>query len=494
MNYKLTIRILGVISDLLAIACFISLGFALVQHESITIIYMWSGMIVCLGAIGISNLIARYVSKKIDTTKLNAKTGFVTLGISWVFASLVGAIPFMFYKIPGIENYADAFFESASAFSGTGASLAINADTIPQSLQIFRGISQWLGGMGIVVLITALLGKDESMSSPIFNAEMPGPSKGKLVSKSRVNARILYLIYIALTVGEFLALYIGSLIGTGATEEMSAFDCVFHSLTTTATGGFSTKQASIGAFGSLYYEIVICVFMFLCMANFNLYFIILKGGIKNIIQDEELRTMFILMVVNIFAISGILFYENFYPTFAEALRYGSFQVISTMSTTGYATKNLLDWPAFAKVLLLGMMFIGGSAGSTSGGLKMSRFIILMKSGFRGIKTTAFPNRVISIRMSGKPVETDLSHSIRNYFLTYVLIYIFSLAIVVMLTPGEDFLDLSISVASCFNNNGPGVFANMHWVTKLVLAFDMLAGRLELFPILLLFMPKAWKRF
>ena len=204
MNYKLMIRIIGVISDLLAIACFISLSFAIVQHESNTIIYMWGGMIFVLAVIGISNLIARYVSKKIDTTKLNAKTGFVTLGFSWIFASIVGAIPFMFYNIPGIENFADAFFESASAFSGTGASLAINADTIPQSLQIFRGISQWLGGMGIVVLITALLGKDESMSSPIFNAEMPGPSKGKLVSKSRVNARILYLIYIALTVGEFL--------------------------------------------------------------------------------------------------------------------------------------------------------------------------------------------------------------------------------------------------------------------------------------------------
>ena len=493
MNYKLTIRIVGVISDLLAVACLISLCLALAHHEDNQIIYMWSGMIFCLAVIGLANLIARYVSKKIDITKLNAKTGFVTLGISWIFASIVGAIPFMVYRIPGIETFADAFFESASAFSGTGASLATNADTIPMSLQMFRGLSQWLGGMGIVVLITALLGKDESMSSPIFNAEMPGPSKGKLVSKSRVNARILYLIYIALTVGEFLCLYIGSLIGTGAQQEMTLFDCIFHSLTTTATGGFSTRQASIGAFG-LYYEIVICVFMFLCMANFNLYFIILKGGIKNVLKDEELRVMFLLMVVNTFAISLTLFYYNFYPTFAECIRYGSFQVISTMSTTGYATQNLLEWPEFAKVLLLGMMFIGGSGGSTSGGLKMSRFIILMKSGFRGIKTTAFPNRIISIRMSGSPVETELSHSIRNYFLTYVLIYIFSLAVVVLLTPGEEFLDLSISVASCFNNNGPGVFADMHWVTKLVLAFDMLAGRLELFPILLLFMPKAWKRF
>ncbi len=496
MNYKLAIRIIGIISDFLAVACFISLGLAL--DEDIKIVYMWAIMIAVLAGIGISTILLKYLSKKVDVSSLNAKTGFVALGICWLYASIIGAIPFMFYHIPGIETFADAFFESASAFSGTGASLATNTDAIPDSLQIFRGISQWLGGMGIVVLITALLGKDESISSPIFNAEMPGPSKGKLVSKSRVNARILYAIYIVITVAEFLFLYIGSLCGAGSGEgqhQMTLFDCIFHSLTTTATGGFSTRSLSIGYYNCLYYEIVITVFMFICMTNFNLYFIIMKGGFKNAIKDEEFRTMMLLIIVNTFAIALTVFYTNTYSTFNDAMRYGTFQVVATMSTTGYGTANILDWPLFCKVLLLGMMFIGGSAGSTSGGLKISRFIMLCKSGFKGIRATAYPNRVISIKMNGKPVSEDLLLATRNYFLTYTLIFVFSVGLICLLPHGNNnFLDLSISVASCFNDIGPGVFSDLHWVSKVILAFDMLAGRLELYPILLLFYARAWSRF
>ena len=496
MNYKLAIRIIGIISDFLAVACFVSLGLAL--DESIEIVYMWAIMIAVLAGIGITTLLLRVFSKKVDVTTLNAKTGIVSLGICWLYASVIGAIPFMFYKIPGIENFADAFFESASAFSGTGASLALDTDAIPDSLQIFRGISQWLGGMGIVVLITALLGKDESISSPIFNAEMPGPSKGKLVSKTRVNARILYGIYIGITVAEFLFLYIGTVCGAGSGDgehQMTLFDCVFHSLTTTATGGFSTKALSIGYYNSLYYEIIITIFMFLCMTNFNLYFIIMKGGFKSAFRDEEFRTMMLLIILNMFVISGIVFSAQVYQTFSDAMRYGTFQVIATMSTTGYGTANILDWPLFSKVLLLGMMFIGGSAGSTSGGLKISRFVMLMKSGFKGIRSTAFPNRVLSIKMNGKPVSEELLNSTKNYFLLYIWIFVFSVGLVCLLPNGNNsFLDLTISVASCFNDIGPGVFGDLHWVSKVVLAFDMLAGRLELFPILLLLYPRAWSRF
>lgn len=498
MNYKLTIRIIGVISDLLAIAAFISLGLALYNKEDPSIIMMWAIIISSLVIIGVANIIARIVSKKVDVSTLNARTGILTLGISWIYASIIGAIPYLFYKLPGIENFADAFFESASAFSGTGASLALDTDAIPNSLQIFRGISQWLGGMGIVVLITALLGKDESISSPIFNAEMPGPSKGKLVSKTRINARILYAIYITITILEFLFLYIGTLCGAGKGEgqhQMTLFDCIFHSLTTTATGGFSTRALSIGYYNTLYYEIIICVFMFLCMTNFNLYFIIIRGGFKHVIKDEELRTMLILIIVNTLAISLSLHTSGFYGSLSESFEKGTFQTLATMSTTGYGTANILDWPLFPKVLLLGMMFIGGSAGSTSGGLKISRFIILMKSGFKGIRTTALPNRVLSIKMNGKPVETEIVHQIRSYFLLYTLIFIFSLALICLLPNGNNsFIDLTISVASCFNDIGPGVFGDLHWLSKIILAFDMLAGRLELFPILLLFYTKAWKKF
>ena len=191
--------------------------------------------------------------------------------------------------------------------------------------------------------------------------------------------------------------------------------------------------------------------------------------------------------------------ENFrlvWPsTFNDAMRYGTFQVVATMSTTGYGTANILDWPLFCKVLLLGMMFIGGSAGSTSGGLKISRFVMLMKSGFKGIRSTAFPNRVLSIKMNGKPVSEELLNSTKNYFLLYIWIFVFSVALVCLLPNGNNsFLDLTISVASCFNDIGPGVFGDLHWVSKVVLAFDMLAGRLELFPILLLLYPRAWSRF
>ena len=235
--------------------------------------------------------------------------------------------------------------------------------------------------------------------------------------------------------------------------------------------------------------------MFLCMTNFNLYFILMKGGFKSAFRDEEFGTMMILIVVNMFVISGIVFSAQVYQTFSDALRYGTFQVVATMSTTGYGTANILDWPLFSKVLLLGMMFIGGSAGSTSGGLKISRFVMLMKSGFKGIRSTAFPNRVLSIKMNGKPVSEDLINSTKNYFLLYTLIFVFSIGLVCLLPNGNNkFLDLAISVASCFNDIGPGVFGDLHWASKVILAFDMLAGRLELFPILLLLYPRAWSRF
>ena len=414
-----------------------------------------------------------------------AKEGFAIVAYAWLLMSAIGALPFV---IGGaIPSYVDAFFETVSGFTTTGASILTDVEALDHCMLFWRSFTHWIGGMGVLVLVTAVVPNIADRSLNILKAEMPGPTVGKLVPRSRDTAKILYWIYFGMTFILTVLLIAGG---------MPVFDSIVHAFGTAGTGGFGIKADSIASY-SPYLQWVITIFMFLFAINFNLYYLILIGKFRAVFKSDEL-SFFILLVLSSVGVIAVNILPA-YASFSEALRASAFQVCSVVSTTGYATADFNLWPGLSKAILLILMFVGGCAGSTGGGLKAVRVVILIKSIKKELKKLLHPRSVKSVMSEGKKLDDETLSGVTSYFAVYTL----CIMVVFLLLSFEPFgfeTNFTASVA-CFNNIGPGLadvgpaasFAQYSDFSKIVLSFAMLLGRLEVFPLLLGLNPLIWKR-
>lgn len=412
------------------------------------------------------------------------KEGCITTALSWILLSFFGCLPF--YLSGEIPSFTDALFETISGFTTTGASILSDVESLSHCALFWRSFTHWIGGMGVLVFLLAVIPLSGGSHINLMRAESPGPSVGKLVPKIRYTARILYLIYFAMTILEFIFLLIG---------KMPIFDALATSFGTAGTGGFGIKNDSFMSY-SPYLQWVVTIFMILFGVNFNAYYLALFGTLKKALCIEEVRAYFIIILASI----GIIFL-NILHTCAgifDALTHAAFQVGSIITTTGFSSTDFDLWPQASKTILVLLMFIGACAGSTGGGIKVSRFILLIKTIIKELDSYIHPKIIKKIKMDDKPVEHDILRSTNVYFITFVII--FSASIFLISFDNKGFGTNFTAVAATINNIGPGLelvgptqnFGHFSILSKYVLMFDMLAGRLELFPLLILFHPAAWK--
>ena len=481
--------VLGEIAIIIGALMCIPLFMAIGMHEDTTILAFGIAVGVCL-VIGIVGIIVRPPKDKRD---MRTTSGFAMCGLFWIFIALISAIPF---RVSGyIPNYIDALFETGSGYTTTGSSILTNVEALPKSLLFWRAFTQFIGGMGVLVFVIALIPKNDKMSTALAKAEIPGPQFGKLVSKLRFTSMILYAIYVVMTL-----LLVAILCGL----KMPVFDSFCTAFSTASTGGFSVRNASIAAYNSPGIEATLTVFMLLFSVNFNVYYLIIAGHFFKAVKNEELGWFFGIYFSAVAIIITNLCVSGGY-TFVNALRDVTFNVASLISTSGFGTADFAKWPVLSQVILLFAMCVGGCAGSTAGGLKVSRVAMLTKSSILNIKKTLSPRSVYTVKMDGKPIDDVTLRNVQSFFLIYVIVIIISTFLVSIGQPlnGEysSFSTNFSAVIACFNNIGPGIgavgptgnFAGYNIFAKLVLCFDMLLGRLEIFPILLLFTPNSWKK-
>ena len=488
MNYGMLRYMLSQIALIIAVTMLPPFIIALALGEA-DILLAFGAVILGLAVVSVPNILVKPRDRN-----LNARAGFIMVALAWIGISLVGSLPFI---ISGrIPNMVDAIFETVSGFTTTGATIlsGTQIEGMEKSLLFWRSFTHWIGGMGVLVLAVALIPKENTSAVHLMKAEVPGPTFGKLVSKLRFTARILYGIYAVLTIVEAGALMIAG---------MNVFDAFIHAFGTAGTGGFSNYGASIAHFNSPTITIIITVFMLLFSVNFNLFYFVLIGQVKSAIKSEELRAMLTIFLGATIIITLSLFFNGVYSTFGESLMHGAFQVSSILSTTGFTTTIFESWPVLCQIVLLILMFIGGSAGSTAGGLKVYRTLVLGKYGFKIFRKTVSPRRYIAVRMDGKALDNNLVHGIIGHALLYFIIFIVSSLLLSVFSGAKlDGLITDISaVSACLNNVGPGLgavgaggnYAIYNTFSKILLSLDMLIGRLEIFPMILLFNPHAWKR-
>ncbi len=454
---------------------------------AVTLIYHETAILAFVIPITILTIPGLLFGRKMpEKTTLYARDGLMVVALAWLLMSLAGALPFC---ISGaIPNYIDSFFETVSGFTTTGATILTEIEHLEHGILFWRSFTHWIGGMGVLVFVMAILPMSDGHGMHLMRAEVPGPSVGKLVSKMSNTAKILYGIYFAMTILEMILLCLGG---------MNLFDSCIHAFGTAGTGGFSNKNLSVGAYDSLYFEIVIGVFMLLFGINFNLYYFLLIGHARDVFRSEELLVYLSIIVFSVLSIAADI--TATYRSFATGLRYAFFQVASIITTTGFATADFNLWPSYSKALLVILMFIGACAGSTAGGLKVSRIIILFKSSLRNMRRMLHPNAVSTIRFEGKPLDEKTVLSVLHYLSIYLLIFV--LSVLLLSLEQMDLVTTFTAVAACLNNIGPGLeivgpmgnFAGFSYGSKLLLSFDMLLGRLEIFPMILLFAPSIWKR-
>ena len=417
-----------------------------------------------------------------------AREGLVCVGFSWIVLSLLGCLPFVFSG--NIPRFIDAFFETVSGFTTTGASVVPSVEALDKGILYWRSFSHWLGGMGVLVFLLAVVpssGKGTGFTMHLLRAESPGPDVGKLVPKMKQTATILYSIYVALTVLNVIFLLLGG---------MSLFESVCTAFGTAGTGGFGIKNDSLAGY-SPYLQNVTTVFMTLFGVNFSIYYLLLLKEFRSAFKDEELRLYLGIILVSVLLI--VLNIRPLYATLEETIRHAAFQVSSIMTTTGFATTDFDLWPSFSKTILLALMVIGASAGSTGGGIKCIRVLLLFKILRRNIRQILNPQKVMVVRNNGKAVDEKVLSNTNAYLAAYVVIIIISTLLVSL--DGFDFETNMSAELACFNNIGPGMaavgatcnYAAYSVFSKLVLSIDMLAGRLEIFPILVLLSRSTWTR-
>ena len=478
MNYKMVLYTMGRVVLLEAAFLVLPMAVSLLYGERCAVSF---GLTI-LVALAVGFLLTFLCRGSHGTSSI--KDGFMIVALTWIMLSAIGALPFVFSR--EIPSYVDAFFETVSGFTTTGATILTDVEALSRGMIFWRSFTHWIGGMGILVFVVMLM-KTTDRSINILKAEMPGPTVDKLAPKSRDTARILYLLYISLTVLETVLLLLGG---------MGLFDSVVHSLSTAGTGGFGAYNASAANF-SPYIQWVLTVFMLLFGVNFNLYYLLLLGRVRDIFRNTEFKVYLgiIAAAVTIITVDILPLYQSF----STSLRQASFQVAAIMSTTGFVTADFTVWSPLSKTLLLLLMFLGGCAGSTAGGLKLSRIIILCKMARRELRRSLRPRVVDVIKMDGHRLEEQTAHSVAVYFALYMLC-IGALLVALSFSPFDMETNLFSSV-SCFNNVGPafgmagpvGNYSLYQPVLKLLLCVGMLLGRLEIYPMLLLFVPAAWRR-
>ena len=481
MNYKMVGRflaqILAVEGAFMVPAAVVSFVCGEVQAFQA---FLWSLSIICLAVMGL------YLFCRKTESRFYAKEGLVCAGISWIVMGLLGCLPF--FLSGEIPSYLDALFEIVSGFTTTGASILPKVEGMSKGLLYWRSFSHWLGGMGVLVFLLAIIpagGRGRGYTMHILRAESPGPNVGKLVPKMKDTAKILYLIYILLTVLNVVFLLIG---------KMPVFDAVCTAFGTAGTGGFGIRNDSIAGY-SPYLQNVCTVFMLLFGVNFSCYYLLLMRKFKNVFRDEELRMYLGVVIGSIVLIVWNL--KGFYGTLGETVRHAAFQVASIMTTTGFATTDFDLWPSFSKAVLLSLMVVGACAGSTGGGLKCGRALLLLKSLRRNIRKVLHPQKVQIVRNNGQMVDEKVLENTNAYLAAYVVIVL--LSFIVISLDGFSITTNISAVLACFNNIGPGFdavgptcnFAAYSPLSKIVLIADMLAGRLEIFPILILFSRSTW---
>ena len=479
MNYKLVLRVTGFALLLEAICLLPPLLVTLIYRED-PAPFLWTILILAVVGGGLSLLL------KNQRSNMLPRDGFLTVGLIWALFGVFGALPFRFSGLFG--NYVNCLFEAISGFTTTGSSILTAVEGIPYGLLFWRSFTIWLGGMGVLVLTSALLPSLGISSNFLIRAESPGPVKSKLVPRASQSSKILYAIYCSLTVIEIIVLRIAG---------QPWYHSVVDSFATAGTGGFAVLNTSIGGYNSPAVEIIITVFLILFSINFAMYFLLLTRKFRQVLKSDELRFFLIVVAVSIIAIT-----INIAPSFdrgGDAIRAAAFQVASIISTAGFSSVDFNLWPEFSKTVLVLLMFIGACAGSTGGGMKCSRVLVLLRTARREVRTIIHPRSVSVVRLDGEPLSEQTVRTTQNYFIFYIFI-IFAASLVVSID-NFSFGTTLTAVITCIGNVGPGLeavgpmgnFNGFSNLSKLVLTFCMIVGRLEMFPILVLFSRNAWKR-
>lgn len=479
MNYRMTSFILG---KMLGVE-----GILLLIPALVSFIYGEKSGLSFLIVSAVLLIIYVVLGRKAPKNKMiYGKEGLVIVGLAWVLWSLFGAMPF--FISGSIPNYLDAFFETVSGFTTTGSTILTDIEVLSKGMAFWRSLTHWVGGMGVLVFVMMLTSLDDDNSMHLMRAEVPGPEADKLVPKARSTAKILYSMYFVLTAVEVVFLLFGG---------MSFYDALLHAFSTAGTGGFSNKNSSIAFYDSAYIDGVITVFMILFGINFNLYFLLRIKDWKTALKNEEMHAYLGIIAGSILIITFNIL--SMYENVMHAFRFASFQVASVITTTGFITANFDLWPELSKTILLALMVVGACAGSTGGGIKVSRLLILVKSVRQEIKRMLHPKSVTLVKVNGKKICRDTMHGVYIYFICYILILIGSVLIVSI--NNFDFTTTFTGVLTTLNNVGPGLaqvgpienFYQFSPLSKIVFCLDMLVGRLEIFPYLLLLSPDLWRR-
>ncbi len=479
MNYPIIAYLSGVILLIETAFMALPLGVAAIYGEASGLCFLWT--MAAAGLLGF--LLTRVKPARRD---MYAREGFVITALAWILISLIGAAPF---TLSGqIPSYLDAVFETVSGFTTTGASILLNVEALDHCMLFWRSFSHWLGGMGILVFMLALVNLGGGQSNHLLRAESPGPTVGKMVPNMRKSAAILYGIYMAMTVLEVVLLLMGG---------MPLFDSLCTSFGTAGTGGFGTKCASIGYYDSYYLQGVIAVFMVLFGVNFNVYFFLLMGKFATAWRNTEVRAYLAIIAVSTLTITVNIL--GLFPTVFDACHHAFFSVASIITTTGFSTEDFNQWPELSRLILVLLMIVGACAGSTGGGVKVSRLVILCKAMGSEIRKLLHPRAVKVLTMDGKQINRETVQGVQSYLMLYTLITVASALLVSL--DNLDFVTTITAVEATLNNIGPGLglvgptgsFAMFSPLAKIVLTLDMLFGRLELFPMLILMMPSTWRK-
>ena len=478
MNYSIILYVIGWVLNFEAAfmvpACVTGLIYREPETSALAVVAL-----LCL-AVGL--LITK---KKPRSMSLYAKEGFVTVALCWVVLSALGALPFVISRV--IPSYVDALFEVVSGFTTTGSSILPEVEHMPHCLLFWRSFTHWIGGMGVLVFVMAVLPLAGGTNMYMMKAESPGPSVGKLVPRVKSTAVLLYGMYIGLSLLQLVFLLFG---------RMPLFDAIATMFGTAGTGGFGIRNDSIASY-SPYLQWVITIFMILFGVNFNVYYLILRKRLKSAAASTEVRVYFVIVLTAILLITVNI--SGLFPDIWTALRHAAFQVGSIITTTGFATADFNLWPSFSQSILVLLMFIGACAGSTGGGIKVSRVVVLFKSVQKELDVIVHPHNVKKLKMDGRVVEHAVVRSINVFIASYLMV--FALSVLLISLDNFDFMTNFTAVAATINNIGPGLgmvgptgnFSQFSDFSKLVLTFDMLAGRLELFPLLIVFAKNTWSK-
>jgi trk system potassium uptake protein TrkH len=481
MNFKVVIKVISLLLILTGLLMLSGIPFSLFYGDDDIMTLIIAAIITsCTG------LLAWISTRKSDDRELGKREGYLIVTLGWVSMALFGALPFIIYG--AIPNYTDAFFETMSGFTTTGATILEDIEAVPHGLLFWRSLTQWLGGMGIIVLSIAILPLLGIGGMQLFAAEVPGVTKDKLHPRIKETAKRLWGIYVIFTFTEMVLLLVGG---------MNLFDAINHSFTTMATGGFSTKNASTAHFVSPFIQYVFILFMFFAGMNFTLHYLSFHGKFSFFKQNTEFRG-YLFFIVGATLFITVIHLSEVAFNWEESIRQSLFHVTSLVTTTGYVSSDYEHWAPFSKIIFFAVLFIGGCAGSTGGGIKFVRHSLLFKNSLLELKRLLHPRAVIPVRFNEKSVGPDIISNVQAFFIFYIMIFVFASALLSLL--GLDFLTAVGASATCIGNVGPGIgtvgplnnFAHLPDIAKWILSFLMLLGRLELFTVLIIFSPTYWK--